>query len=66
MSELSFYCAGATFMAMWVVASRRSDHKYDVSWMTEVAMIIMWPLSLTFLVLTILWLLLTGRLPWQR
>ena len=66
MSGLAFYWAGAAFMALWVVSSRRGEAQYNVSTLAEFMTIILWPFFLVVLAICILWVLFTGRLPWQR
>lgn len=66
MSGFAFYWTGAAFMAMWVVSSRRKDGQNEVSVIVEFCTVLLWPVFLIVLTICIVWLLLTGRLPWQR
>ena len=66
MTELAFYWTGVVFMALWVVSSRREDSQYTVSTFSEFITIILWPFFLVVLAICIIWIVLTGKLPWQR
>lgn len=64
MSNLLFYWAGAAFMTLWVVTSR--DERYPATTLTELMTILLWPVFLVVLAICIVWILCTGRLPWQK
>lgn len=64
MSTFAFYWTGAAFMAVWVISSRDKDH--EVSVFSELFVIVIWPVFAVVLGVCMIWLLTTGRLPWQR
>lgn len=66
MSGFVFYWAGAAFVATWVISSRREDGQNEVSVIVEFCAVLLWPFFLAVLTICFAWLLLTGRLPWQR
>jgi len=51
-------------MAVWVISSRDKDH--EVSVFSELFVILIWPVFAVALGVCMIWLLTTGRLPWQK